>query len=92
MSYYTYQHVPGWGRDDHMASEIIARAATHLGIGGASREVAAAAGLASHSAPHVVEVRLPVERGVANRMRGALRRAKSEVARSQVRIDVLRLD
>lgn len=77
--YYEYVHHAGYGRDDHMADELIARAARQLGLATGSR-IAQACGLASHSVPMgSCTVRMPAERGTAARMRAALRRARSEL-------------
>lgn len=81
-AYYELVHHAGYGRDDHLADEVIARAARILGLSGADGYIAAAAGFASHACPmeHAV-VRLPVARGVAVRLRAAVRRAKREYLR-----------
>lgn len=78
--YYEYVHQPGYGRDDHRASELIARAARILGVGGAGAYVAQALGLASHPVPiGSPVVRLPCERGAKTRMVAALRAAHREI-------------
>jgi hypothetical protein len=82
MKYYEYRHIPGYGRADHMADELIARAARQLGYTEAQGYIAAACGFASHPVPQgSCTVRLPVARGTAARMRGALRRARREFLR-----------
>lgn len=76
--YYTFVHYPGYGREDHLADDLIARAVRQLG-GDTSHLVAQHLGLLSHAVPtNSLEVRLPAQRGVAARMRGALRRARRE--------------
>ena len=78
MSTYEYQHRAGYGRDDHLADELIARAARQLGCDVDAR-IAAHAGFISHPCPiGAGTVRLPVERGTRARMEGALRRARNE--------------
>lgn len=83
MRYYTYEHRPGWGRDDHLADEVIARAARQLGIAGTGSYIAQHLGLASHPCPNgTAEVRVAAVRGAKARMRGALRRARREFRRN----------
>lgn len=78
--YYEYLHQPGYGRDDHRADELIARAARILGLDGAHARVAASVGLVSHSVPMgSVFVRLPARRGTKARMVSALRSARAEI-------------
>lgn len=82
MSHYTYRHRAGYGREDHLADELIARAIRQLGISGVEGTIAAHLGLTSHAVPVVgVNVVLPARRGVKARMLGALRRARREVGR-----------
>ncbi len=40
MTHYIYAHRAGYGRDDHMADEIIARAARRLDLEGAGEYIA----------------------------------------------------
>lgn len=89
QSYYEYHHAHGYGRDDHMADEIIARAARRLGED-TGRYIAQAAGLASHSVPmRSMSVRLPAGPGVRARMERALHEARQEVARRDCAISVV---
>lgn len=91
QSYYTYRHRAGYGRDDHMADEIIARAARRLG-GDTAGYIAQAVGLASHAVPmDSLRVSLPAAAGVRRRMERALRLASREVPRRDCRIDVVRV-
>lgn len=79
-SYYEYVHRPGFGRADHLADEIIARAARHLGARGCDGYIAACVGLASHAAPMPgASVRLAAGPGVRRRMVAALRAAEREL-------------
>lgn len=79
MSYYTYVHRAGYGRDDHMADEIIARSARQLGLDTGSA-IAQHCGMASHSCPMPAsEVRIPSAPGVRRRMLRAIRAAEREV-------------
>lgn len=81
-SYYTYVHRAGYGRDDHMADELIARAIRALGVPGAEASIAAAVGLASHAVPmDGANVRIPAGPGVRVQMERALRSARREFAR-----------
>lgn len=76
---YEYEHVAGYSRLDHLAEEIIARAARHLGLAG-DRDVARELGMVSRAVGGgSVRVSLPVARGTRQRMRGALRRAEAEM-------------
>jgi hypothetical protein len=80
-THYEYRHLAGHGRDDHMAGEIIARAARQLGMD-SDGYIAAAAGLASHAVPLADPcVRLPSAPGVRMRMERALEAARREVSR-----------
>jgi len=89
MSYYTYIHRAGYGRDDHRAPEIIARAALHLGLDGAEHAVLQSIGFASHACPlHVGEVRLPYAAGMRHKMVRALRLAFREARQPDCRVDV----
>lgn len=90
MTYYTYIHRAGYGRDDHMADELIGRACRQLG-GDAGSYIAEACGLASHSVPHSApNVRVPPGKSVRRTMERALRRAREEMAgRIDVVIDVV---
>lgn len=86
--YVTYRHREGFGRTDHLADEIIVRAARILGLCG-DRPVAEAAGFASHAVGQTHAVRL---RGAdaKKRMRAALRAARAEMpCRTDCRIDVV---
>ncbi len=75
-AYYEYSHAPGYGRDDHMADEIITRAAGYLGLNGAGDHLLACVGLTSHSVPMGTStIQLPVARGTRRRMETALRKA-----------------
>ena len=87
-NYYTYQHREGYGSDDHMADEIICRAARQLGID-TGTAIAAAVGLASHAVGDSHRVEIPSGPGVAARMRSALRRARQEVGRNDCCIEVV---
>jgi hypothetical protein len=79
-AHYEYLHQPGYGRDDHRASELIARAARILGAGSTDAYVAQALGFAPHPVPMgSIAVRLPCERGTKARMIAALRAARREV-------------
>jgi hypothetical protein len=90
MTYYEYQHVPGYGRDDYMAEEIIARAARRLGAVGADHYIAQAVGLASHPIPlGSVEVRVPGGPGVRRRMERALSAARREVRHRDCLIEIV---
>ena len=83
-TYYEYRHRPGYGRDDHMADEVIARAARRLGSGGCDDHIAASLGLVSHPVPlGGVEYRMPAAPGVRRRMERALSAAQQEFARRQ---------
>ena len=78
-SYYEYVHRPGYGRMDHLADEVVARAARRLGTSGTDEYIAACVGLASHTVPMAgVSVRLPSGPGVRRRMVAALRAAERE--------------
>ena len=48
---YTYRHHPGRGSTDHLADEVIARAARILGLPGADAYVRQAAGYDAHAVP-----------------------------------------
>lgn len=89
MTHYRYRHQPGYGGHDHMADEIIARAARRLGLD-TGAYITQAAGYAAHGVPmaHAV-VRLPVGRGVQRRMADALRWARLEVTCRDCRIVVV---
>lgn len=87
---YEYQHYAGYGRDDHMADEIIARAARHLGFDGAGEYVLAARGFVSHAVPMGSPVvSLPCCPGVRRRMLSALRKAMREVLSNDCAISVV---
>lgn len=86
MSYYTYESRPGYGRDDHMADEIIARAARRLGLAGAERFILQAAGFVSHAVGESAEVRIEGTPGTRRRMERALSAARREVMRPDCRI------
>lgn len=78
-TYYTFRHFPGHGRDDHMADEIIARAARRLGLDTDAR-IRQHIGFASHSVPMGgIVISVPVARGAKARMLRALRAAKAEI-------------
>lgn len=88
-TYYEYVHRAGYGRDDHMADEIIARAARHLGMD-TDGYLAQAVGLASHAVPmDRARVRLRAERGVRARMQRALRDARREVLSRDTLIEIV---
>lgn len=89
---YEYEHRAGYGRDDHMAEELIARAARQLGLDTSDR-IAQCIGLASHPVPMGTStVRLAAGRGVRQRMSRALRAAHEEIGHYvDVRIDVVRI-
>ncbi len=87
---YEYVHRPGYGRDDHMADEIIARAARILGLAGAGQYVQAATGMAPHPVPMGrARVSLPSGLGVRARMEAALREARTEVVCRDCAIEVV---
>lgn len=91
MAYYEYIHRAGYGRDDHMADEIIARAARILGYA-ADGYIARAAGLASHPVPlGGVTVRLQADRGARQRMLSALRATRREVLSNDCHISIVRM-
>lgn len=78
-AHYEYVHRAGYGRMDHLADEIIARAARRLGASGADGYIAACVGLASHSVPMAgASFRLPAGPGVRRKMISALRAAEKE--------------
>lgn len=82
MARYQYVHRPGYGRDDHLAGEWIARAIRQLGISGTDAYISAAMGFASHPVPmDLPEFSLPAGRGVRQKMEAALRRAAREFQR-----------
>jgi hypothetical protein len=87
MSYYTIVHLPGWGRDDHMADEIILRAARRLSLA-STADVARAAGLISSSSCHARELRVPRAAGAKARVLRALRAAFGEIRSNDCRIAV----
>lgn len=77
MATYAYVHHAGYGRDDHMADELIARAIRQLG-GDTGSAIAAHVGLASHPIPAPgVAVYLEGHEN-KRRMVSAMRRAKRE--------------
>jgi hypothetical protein len=78
MSYYTYVHWAGYGSDDHLADEWIARAARLLGVA-SDADVAEHVGMAAH-AVHSGRgtVRVTHEPGVRARMTRALKTARAE--------------
>lgn len=79
-AHYEYVHQAGYGRDDHRADELIARAARILGLDGSHAYVAASVGLVSHAVPMGrAQVRLPAVRGARARMVSALRAARREI-------------
>ena len=76
--YYEYAHRAGYGRDDHRANELIARAARLLGLDTGMR-VAQCIGLASHAVPMGgATVRLDGAKA-RTRMIRALREARTEI-------------
>jgi hypothetical protein len=88
-TYYEYVHSPGYGRDDHRADELIARAARHLGAAGASAHVITALGLVSHGVPMgAASIRVPAGRGVRQRMLRAIRAAFVECRQPSCAIGV----
>jgi hypothetical protein len=90
-SYYTYVHRPGYGRDDHMAPEILARAAAILGLQGADHAVAQALGLEGHACPlGIPEIRISSGQGVRGRMAAALRQARRDSPRRDCLIEIVR--
>lgn len=79
--YYTYVHRAGYGRDDHMAAELISRAARQLGLD-TGDSIAQHVGLASHPVPlSSGEVRLASGPGVRAKMTRAMRVARAELVR-----------
>lgn len=87
VTYYEYAHLAGYGREDHLADEVIARAARALGLDGADAYIAEAVGLASHAVGNRALVRMPAGPGVRLRMERALRTARTEI-RADCRIVV----
>lgn len=77
--YYIYRHRPGHGSTDHLAPEVISRAARILGLAGAQEAVNRHAGFAPKTAGEAATVRLPKGRGVLERMRNALSEARDEM-------------
>lgn len=76
---YEYEHRPGYGRHDHLADEVIARAAAYLGYD-TGDVIAQHMGLASHPVPLPgIELRVPNESGAWHRMHAALARARRDV-------------
>lgn len=77
--YYCYVHRSGYGQHDHLAGEVIARAARRLGLDIGDR-VAQCVGLASHAVPMVqATVQLAPVKGVRERMARALLSARAEM-------------
>ena len=77
-TYYTYVHLAGYSRVDHLAPELIARAARRLGLDTGSA-IAAACGLVSHAVPSSCgEVRVSSSPTTRRRMLSALRAARGE--------------
>lgn len=76
MTYYIYSHHPGYGRHDHMAPEIIARALSYLGHDNMNHMILASMGFLSHGCPlNVHDVKIPSRPGMRRKMERALRRA-----------------
>jgi hypothetical protein len=90
-SYYTYEHCAGYSHDDHLADEVIARAAAYLGYD-TGDVIAQHMGLASHPVPLPgIELRVPNESGAWRRMQAALANARRDVLPHcvvQARIDI----
>lgn len=83
MSYYEYRHYAGYGRHDHMADEIIARAAAYLGADGAGEHLLRCVGLADHAVGDMgCTVRMPYAPGVRAQMERALRQAYGDMRRN----------
>jgi hypothetical protein len=79
-TYYTYRHWQGYGREDHLANELIARAMRRLGLS-TGTYIAASMGLLSHPVPMASpDSRMSPAPGIRSRMETALRRAKLEMA------------
>jgi hypothetical protein len=88
-NYYEYKHREGYGSDDHMANEIIARAARQLGFE-VDDQIAQCVGLANHSVPMTrFTVRSDDGPNVREKMERALRLAKNEVLRRNCCIEVV---
>lgn len=77
--YYIYRHRPGRGSTDHLAPEVISRAARILGLAGAAEAVNRHAGFAPKAAGEAATVCLPKEKGTLERMRDALNEARDEM-------------
>lgn len=77
--YYVYNNKQGYGHTDHLAPEVIARAARLLGLAGADEAVLQHAGFASHAVGVSSSVRLPYAKGVGKRMQKALDAAREEM-------------
>jgi len=84
-AYYHYHHAPGYGRDDHMAGEVIARAARQLGYD-TDHLIAQHMGLAAHAVPiGSCDVRVPATLGVQGRVRRRMTRALARAYREFAR-------
>jgi hypothetical protein len=80
VSRYEYVHRRGYGGDDHLAEEVIARAARILGAQDAAERVAQCVGLQSHAVPMAAGTyAIDAGPGVRARMERALRAAYSEM-------------
>jgi hypothetical protein len=78
--YYEMVHRAGYGSDGHLAPEVIARAARHLGLVG-DDEVHRHIGHAASPAEEARTVRLDVGPGIRARMVAALSAARGEFER-----------
>lgn len=80
MATWTYRHHPGHGSTDHLAAEIIARAARILGLDGAEQAVRQTAGYAPAAVPMRAAVTLRGDgRSVRPAMTRAIRDARDEM-------------
>jgi hypothetical protein len=92
----SYQHRAGYGRHDHLAQEVIARAMRRLGYD-TEHLIAQHVGLAAHPCPlQAIKVRLIAKDAkeaarIATQMRQAISAARCELPiRPDTRIDVTR--
>jgi hypothetical protein len=80
--YLTLWHAAGYGRDDHLAGEVIARAARILGWVDADDYIMAAVGMGAHAVPQGnPQIRVPYSPAAKRAMERAIRDARHEFAR-----------